>query len=194
MRVPVGMDQRNADIRDDDELLEELGPLTEEEIRELDSMVLVDEDESTEEGEAAPETARHEVPASDNERSAPDDSQDVTPEQGLGGPNMTAEGEEQRVRDPSVQEQDLAPDVEMSDAHDFQDEQRTQAGRESSKINTSSATARVIVDRPRRRNQCAWCAGWTDVSDLQTATCRASEHGIPHPDHGGARDIAIHRV
>ena len=104
-----------------------------------------------EEGEAAPDAARHEVPASDNERSAPDVSQEVTFEQGLMGPNITTRSEEQRVRDPAVQEQDIVRDTEMSDPHNLQDEERTQAGRESSKITTSSATARITIYRPRKR-------------------------------------------
>ena len=45
MRVPVETAQRNADIRDDDELLEDVGPLTEEVMRELENMVLGDEDQ-----------------------------------------------------------------------------------------------------------------------------------------------------
>ena len=145
------MAQRNADIRGDDELLEDVGPLTEEEMRELENMVLVDEDEVLEGGEAAPDAARHEVPASDNERPAPDVSQEATSEQGLRGPNITTRSEEQRGRDPAVQEQDIVRDTEMSDAHNLQDEERTQAGRESSKITTSSAAARITVDRPRKR-------------------------------------------
>ncbi len=150
------MADQNSEGRqvEDDPLIDDLN-LTEEELRALETEDYDLEDvpdEGLDENQAAPETVVQETAVHGaREGSAPDAVQGMGNAQGITSSEMNTRSEEQRVRDPAGQERDVLRDVPMPDAHDHEDNEHTQIGRENSRVTTASATARLTGDGPCSR-------------------------------------------